>query len=69
MRVLLKEGAAAAPSSPRAFMNAQARVLAVKGRRVEIELDAGDRDRIQRATGKEAARRPTVPLECVEKVK
>lgn len=55
--------------SPRTFMNARGKVVSIKGERVEVELDPGDRDRIQRATGKGVTEHPTFPLACVEKVK
>ncbi len=54
--------------SPKAFMNARGRVLSIKGDKVEVKLEAGDRDRIQRATGKELPEHTTFPLACVEKV-
>jgi hypothetical protein len=38
--------------SPQVFMNARGRVLAIEGRLVRVEFDAGDRDRIERATAK-----------------
>ncbi len=55
--------------SPKAWMNAHGRVLSINGGRVEVELDPGDRDRLQRATGKEITERTSLPLTCVEKVK
>jgi hypothetical protein len=50
--------------SPKAWMNVHARVVAMKGARVEVELDPGDRDRLQRGTGKEIPERTTIPLDC-----
>jgi hypothetical protein len=55
--------------SPKAWMNAHGRVVSIKGGRVEVQLDPGDRDRLQRATGKEIPERPALPLGSVEKVK
>ncbi len=54
--------------SPRTLMNARGRVLAVKGDRVGVELDAGDCDRCERATGKQVAQRTTFPINTIEKV-
>jgi hypothetical protein len=54
--------------TPRALMNARGRVVSIKGDKVTVELDAGDRDRFERATGKQVAEREEFPLLCVEKV-
>ena len=54
--------------SPRTLMNARGRVVSISGDRVEVELEAGDPDRIERATGKELAEHTSFPLVCVEKV-
>jgi hypothetical protein len=54
--------------SPKTFLNARAEVVSVDGDKVQVQWAAGDRDRIQRATGKELAERTTIPLACVEKV-
>jgi hypothetical protein len=54
--------------SPKALMNARGRVLSIDGDSAQIELDAGDRDRFQRATGKQLARQTTFHLTTLEKV-
>ncbi len=54
--------------SPRRFMNARGRVISINDESVLVELEAGDRDRIHRATGKEQAKCVSFPLVCVEKV-
>jgi hypothetical protein len=54
--------------TPRTLMNARGRVVSIKGDKVTVELDAGDRDRFERATGKQIAEREEFPLLCVEKV-
>ncbi len=54
--------------SPGTYMNARGRVVAVKGDKVQVELDAGDRDRLERATGKPQRKTVPFPLVCVEKV-
>lgn len=55
--------------SPKAWMNVHGRVVSINGGRVKVLLDPGDRDRLQRSTGKEIPEQTTVPLDCVEKVK
>lgn len=52
--------------SPKTYMNARGRVVSMRGDKVTVKLDAGDRDRVERATGKEVAERIKVPLLCVE---
>lgn len=59
---------AVGPVSPKKFLNARGWVIAIEGDRVEVELEAGDRDRIQRTDGKEVPKRTTFPLSCIEKV-
>jgi hypothetical protein len=54
--------------SPKRFMNARGCVVSIDGDRVAVELEAGDRDRIRRATGKEQAKNVSFPLVCLEKV-
>lgn len=54
--------------SPRTFMNARGRVVSIKGDKVQVELDAGDRDRIERATGKPQRETIPFPLACIEKL-
>jgi hypothetical protein len=54
--------------SPKTFMNARGRVVSTKGDKVEVRLDDGDRDRIQRATGKGVAEITTIPRNGVEKL-
>jgi len=54
--------------SPRTFLNARGRVVSIKGDKVQVELDAGDRDRIERATGKPERETIPFPLVCVEKL-
>jgi hypothetical protein len=53
--------------SPKALMNARGRFLSIDGDKVEIELEAGDRDRFQRATGKRAAEHMTFYVGYLEK--
>jgi len=54
--------------SPKFFVNAHGSVTSINDEQVEVALDPGDHDRLQRATGKEIAERPILPLSCVEKV-
>jgi hypothetical protein len=54
--------------SPRTFLNARGRVVSIKGDKVEVKLDAGDRDRIERATGNLERETIPFPLVCVEKL-
>ena len=54
--------------SPKSFMNARGRVISVNEESALVELEAGDRDRIHRATGKKQAKNVSFPLACVEKV-
>ncbi|HUC06494.1 MAG TPA: hypothetical protein VMR96_00245 [Solirubrobacterales bacterium] len=53
--------------SPKALMNARGQILSIDGDKVEVELEAGDRDRFQRATGKQAAERMTFHVGYLEK--
>ncbi|HEY5052274.1 MAG TPA: hypothetical protein VII45_02580 [Solirubrobacterales bacterium] len=54
--------------SPKRFMNARGRVISLNDESALVELEAGDRDRLHRATGKEQAKHVSFPLVCVEKV-
>lgn len=54
--------------SPKTIMNARGRVVSIKGDKVGVAVDAGDRDRYERLTGKQLAQRTTFPLNTIEKV-
>jgi hypothetical protein len=56
------------PIKPKTYLNARGSVISIIGDRVEVELDRGDRDRLERATGKPIPERPKIPLACIEKV-
>jgi hypothetical protein len=53
---------------PKAYMNARGTIDSIGGGTVEIILDAGDRDRIERDRGKRVAERLTMPVGCAEKL-
>jgi hypothetical protein len=53
---------------PKTFMNARGRVASIDGQKVKVRLDAGDRDRIERANGNELPELLPVPLGSVEKI-
>jgi len=54
--------------TPKTYMNARGRVESIRpGNTVEVELDAGDRDRIERATGESVPRLIKFPYACIEK--
>jgi len=53
---------------PKAYMNARGTVVSVGGGKVEVDLDPGDLDRIERERGKPIAERQSIPVSCVEKV-
>lgn len=55
--------------SPKAWMNVHGRVTAIRGDRVVVDLDPGDRDRLQRAIAKRVAAQATLPISSVEKVR
>lgn len=52
----------------RTLMNVGGRVISINNGSVVVELEVGDRDRIQCATGKEQPARISIPFLCVEKV-
>lgn len=54
--------------SPLAWMSARGRVLWFEAAGVIVELDPGDRNRLERALGREVSQQPTIPFESVEKV-
>jgi hypothetical protein len=54
--------------SPREFCNARGRVVSIDGELVWVELDDGDRDRIERATSSSVKVPTSLPLACVERV-
>ena len=49
-------------------MNARGTVVSVGGGKVEIDIDPGDRDRVERDRGKRVGERLTMPVACVEKI-
>lgn len=53
---------------PLPYMNARGKVVSIGGGNVEVELDPGDRDRIERARGRRIAACLTMPVSCVEKI-
>jgi hypothetical protein len=53
---------------PRSLTNIHGKVVSIKGDQVTIEVDAGDRDRFERAVGKDLTEQITIPLGCAEKV-
>jgi hypothetical protein len=56
--------------SPKVFMNARGRVEYIRcDNTVEVELDASDRDRIERATGKRVPKVRKFPRACIEKLR
>jgi hypothetical protein len=54
--------------SPKAMMNARGKVKSIKGSRAVVELDEGDLNRIERATGKKFRRETSMPLSTLEVV-
>jgi hypothetical protein len=55
--------------TPKTFMNARGRVDYVNtDNTVGVELDAGDRDRIERATGEQVPMLIKFPRACIEKL-
>lgn len=52
--------------SPKALMNARGVVTALNGTKVTIKLTAGDRKRIERATGRKYGPTTAVPKSCVD---
>lgn len=52
--------------SPKAFMNARGKIVAVNGTKVTVEFDANDIDRINRSTGKTYKTTMNMPKTCVE---
>lgn len=55
-------------TSPKTLMNARGRVVSIDGDTAEIYLDPGDRDRYERATGKQLARKTRFYINTLEKV-
>jgi hypothetical protein len=53
---------------PRSLTNIHGKVISIKGDKVTIEVDAGDRDSFERAVGKDLTEQITIPLGCAEKV-
>lgn len=53
---------------PQTLVNARGRVVSFSEERVWVELDAGDRDRIERATARTQPKCSSFPRVCVEKV-
>lgn len=66
----LNEGdvVAVGPSiSPKALMNARGLVVSVNGTKAEVEFEAGDLDRVKRATGKNFVNPVKIAKVCLEK--
>ena len=55
------------PPISETYMNARGRVVSLRGERVEVELDAGDRERIERSTIRPLPSPMTFPRLCVER--
>lgn len=53
---------------PKTFFNARGRVVSIEGDMVHVTLDPGDRDRVERATGKTVKETMSFPLEGLEKL-
>lgn len=53
---------------PKTFFNAHGRVVSIDGDTVQVQLDPGDRDRVERGTGKTAKEVMSFPLDGLEKV-
>jgi hypothetical protein len=53
---------------PKAYMNARGTVVSVGDGKVEVDLDPGDHDRVERERGRPIAKRQIVPVSCVEKI-
>lgn len=67
----LKEGdeVAIGPAiRPKTFFNAHGRVVSIDGDMVQVHLDPGDRDRVERGTGKTAKETMSFPFAGLEKV-
>jgi hypothetical protein len=64
----LKEGdlIVVGSKAPQAYMNARGWVTSINGERVEVELEAADRDRIQRVLGKDVPTPLSIHIECLE---
>ena len=67
----LAEGDAVAigpKARPKALFNARGRVISINGAEVEVQVDPGDRDRIERATGKTVDERMTFHILLIERL-
>ena len=53
---------------PKAWMNARGEVVEINGKRAACKIDAGDRDRIHRSTGKAVSEIAKLPIGSVEKI-
>ena len=54
--------------TPRSLTNIHGKVVSIKGDKVTIEVDPGDRDRFERSVGKDLTEQITIPLGCADKV-
>jgi hypothetical protein len=62
------EEIAVGPPVAEAFVNARGRVVSIRGDGVQVELDAGDRERIERSTISKLPAVTTFPRHCAERV-
>lgn len=62
------EQIAVGPPVAETFVNARGRVVSIRGDGVQVELDAGDRERIERSTTRRLPAVTTFPRRCVERV-
>ena len=53
---------------PKTFFNTRGRVVSIEGDMAHVTLDPGDRDRVERATGKTVKETMSFPLEGLEKL-
>lgn len=54
--------------SPKVWLNARGKVQSIQKDKVAVQLDPGDRDRVERASGKEYQPVSKFPIACVEKI-
>jgi len=55
-------------AKPKVLVNAHGTAIAIDGKKVEVEIDAGDRDRLERATGEAVRESETFHIGFLEKL-